>query len=233
MFRHSLFLLALCLVLQGCERRGGADDTKPPQLSHQTNLATEGNKRTATSLQIPRQIETSNAAAQLQSLIDPAKLATLGDRGTNTRVQKITGILWDAKIKGQDPTVVAAEAVELIGWGGTERGRLTVAAMVRNVTILERLGGTTPEDLEEMRHGKTATVRKGPYTGEILSVDHIIPRAITPELDNVIANLELMPLSVNQRKGDKVGQRQVALAKSFNAAGLLSDEGLRRVLAAE
>lgn len=104
---------------------------------------------------------------------------------------------------------MAEKAVERIGWGGTEKGRLTAAAMVRNLTILERLGATTPEDLAEMRRGRTATVRKGPYAGEILSVDHIIPRVVAPELDNVIANLEMMPLRVNRKKGDKVGDRQV------------------------
>ena len=34
------------------------------------------------------------------------------------------------------------------------------------------------------------------YAGDQLSVDHIIPRAVVPELDNVIANLELMPLDL-------------------------------------
>jgi len=45
-----------------------------------------------------------------------------------------------------------------------------------------------------MRRGKAPTVMKGPYKGDQLSVDHIIPHAAVPELDNVIANLELMPL---------------------------------------
>lgn len=103
--------------------------------------------------------------------------------------------------------------------------------MVRNVTILERLGGTTPEDLDDMRHGKTARVRKGPYAGEVISVDHIIPRVIAVELDNVIANLELMPLSVNQAKKDKIGDRQVSLAKALHKAGLLSAAGLQSVMA--
>jgi hypothetical protein len=174
-----------------------------------------------------------DAHALVQPLIDPAKLATLGDRGANTRIQKITAILWEAKLNGQDPTKVAEKAVESIGWGGTEKGRLTSAAMVRNVTILERLGSTTPADLDDMRHGKTATVRKGPYAGEVLSVDHIIPRAVAPELDNVIANLELMPLSVNKKKNDKIGDRQVSLAKAFNDAGLLSDAGFQRVMVAK
>lgn len=180
-----------------------------------------------------RPIAANDQAKLIHPLIDPAKLATLGDRGANTRIQKVTEILWQAKVNGQDPAKVADSAVESIGWGGTEKGRLTSAAMVRNVTILERLGSTTPADLDDMMHGKTATVRNGPYAGEILSVDHIIPRAVAPELDNVIANLELMPLSVNQKKNDKIGDRQVSLAKAFHDAGLLSDAGFQRVMAAK
>jgi hypothetical protein len=82
-----------------------------------------------------------------------------------------------------------------------------------------------------MSRGRTATVRTGPYKGQILSVDHIIPRAVAPELDNVIANLELMPLALNQGKGDKVTSRQVALARKLHAEGMLSAAGLARVLA--
>lgn len=172
-------------------------------------------------------------ATLIRPLIDPTKLVTLGDRGANSRIQKVTALLWDAKVNGQDPAKVADKAVELIGWAGTEKGRLTAAAMVRNVTILERLGGTTPEDLDDMRHGKTAKVRKGPYAGEVLSVDHIIPRSVAPEIDNVIANLELMPLTVNVKKNDKIGDRQVSMAKAFHDAGLLSDTGFQRVMAAK
>ena len=175
----------------------------------------------------------ADVSTLIQPLIDPAKLATLGERGANTRIQKVTAILWQAKVNGQDPAKVADKAVELIGWAGTEKGRLTSAAMVRNITILERLGSTTPEDLEDMRHGRAATVRKGPYIGEVLSVDHIIPRSVAPELDNVIANLELMPLSVNQRKGNKVGDRQVSLAKALRDAGLLQNAGFQSVMAAK
>ena len=78
-------------------------------------------------------------AALIQPLIDPVKLATLGDRGANSRIQKITAILWEAKANGRDPAKVAGEAVGLIGWGGTEKGGITAAAMVRNVTILVAL----------------------------------------------------------------------------------------------
>jgi hypothetical protein len=80
-----------------------------------------------------------------------------------------------------------------------------------------------------MRKGKAPTVRRGPYQGDHLSVDHIIPRAVVPELDNVIANLELMPLRMNESKNDRVGERQVDLARKFNKAGLLSDKRLKAV----
>ena len=170
-------------------------------------------------------------AQLIKPLIDPVKLATLKERGANQRVQKITAILWKAKQDGQDPVKVAEKAVGLIGWGSTPKGELTASAMVRNLTIAERLGATTPQDIDDMSKGKTGDVRNGPYTGQLLSVDHIIPRAVVAELDNVIANLELMPLSLNMSKNDKVTSRQVDLAKKMNAAGLLSESGLRRVLA--
>lgn len=176
-----------------------------------------------------QKIAVRDSAALLHPLIDPVKLATLGDRGANSRVQKATAILWQAKIDGQDPAKVADRAVALIGWAGQEKGRLTAAAMVRNVTIIERLGSTTPEDCEKMRRGRAATVRKGPYAGQLLSVDHIIPRSVVSELDNVIANLELMPLALNQGKNASIGERQVAMAKAFHSAGLLSDAGWTRV----
>lgn len=84
-----------------------------------------------------------------------------------------------------------------------------------------------------MRQGKAPTIKQGPYAGDQLSVDHIIPRKVSPELDNVMANLELMPERMNSGKGARVGSRQVALARMLNKAGMLSAEGLERVEQAE
>jgi hypothetical protein len=171
-------------------------------------------------------------SALVAPLIDPVKLATLGDRGANPRIQKAVAILWAAKQAGTDPAKVAADAVIRIGWSGTEKGTLTADALVRNLKIAEGLGSVTPEDIELMKRGRAPIVRNGRYKGDIVSVDHIIPRAVAPELDNVIANLEFLPLKVNQRKNDDVGARQVDLARKLRAEGLLSEAGLRRVLAA-
>ena len=60
------------------------------------------------------------------------------------------------------------------------------------------------------------------YCGGVAdTVDHIIPLAVEPRLDKVIANLELMPLRMNLAKKDRMGERQYALASRFQRAGLL------------
>jgi hypothetical protein len=120
-----------------------------------------------------------------------------------------------------------------LGLAGVKNGpaaALTKAALLRNLDIAEKLGCLDAEGMAEMRKGKAPTVRRGPYMGDQLSVDHIIPRAVCPELDNVIANLELMPLRMNESKNDKIGDRQRDMAKKFHQAGLLSKEGLEAVL---
>ena len=167
-------------------------------------------------------------AQRISSLVDPAKLATLGARGANPRVEKYVAILAEGKADGVAPKKVAARAVALVGMKGSA-AKLAAEAMVRNLTIAERLGCLDSVGLGEMRRGQAPTVRRGPYRGEKLSVDHIIPRAVVPELDNVIANLELMPLKMNEGKNAKIGARQVDLGRKLHKAGLLSPEGLNAV----
>ena len=110
-----------------------------------------------------------------------------------------------------------------------EAGTLTRQALLRNLDIAIKLGCLDTEDLEQMRRGKASTVWHDPYAGDQLSVDHIIPRAVCPELDNVIANLELMPLRMNESKDDKIGARQIGLACKLHSAGLLSAEGKQKI----
>ena len=50
------------------------------------------------------------------------------------------------------------------------------------------------------------------------------------EMENVIANLELIPLRMNERKGDKIGGREADTALKVHAAGLLRDNGLQALL---
>ncbi|MGO8929773.1 MAG: hypothetical protein ACLQU3_23145 [Limisphaerales bacterium] len=168
-------------------------------------------------------------AINISSLVDPAKLATLGPRGANPRVEKYVALLAEAKAHGVAPKKAATRAVALVAMKG-KAGKLTAEAMVRNLVIAERLGCLDPDGLREMHRGQAPTVRRGPYRGQKLSVDHIIPLAVAPELDKVIANLELMPLKMNEGKNAKIGARQVDLARKLHQAGLLSSEGLKAVI---
>jgi hypothetical protein len=111
-----------------------------------------------------------------------------------------------------------------------DAAKLTKDALLRNLDIAGKLGCLNAAGLAEMKRGKAATVTKGPYKGDQLSVDHIIPRAVVPELDNVIANLELMPLRMNEKKNAAIGDRQRDTAKKFHQAGLLSKKGREAVL---
>jgi len=156
---------------------------------------------------------------RIASLINPAKLARLGERAANPRVQKYVAILEEAQRSGKDPAVVASEAVAIAGLRG-DLARLTAEAMLRNRVIAERLGCLDAAGLEEMRQGRAPTVTKGPYRGDQLSVDHIIPLSVMPEFDKVIANLELMPLRMNVKKNAGMGDRQQDLLKKLRAAGL-------------
>lgn len=167
-------------------------------------------------------------AINISSLVDPAKLATLGARGANAHVDKYVALLAEAKAARVAPKKAAARAVALVGMKG-KAGKLTAEAMVRNLVIAERLGCLDPDGLREMHKGEAPTVHRGPYRGGKLSVDHIIPRAVVPELDTVIANLELMPLRMNEGKNARIGARQVDLARKLHKAGLLSSEGLKAV----
>ena len=78
----------------------------------------------------------------------------------------------------------------------------------------------------KLRKGSAPTITKGPYAGEIVTGDHIIPRSVCLEQDNALYNLEMMPLTLNQKKSAKIGQRQINLVKRWNQDGFISDAGL-------
>jgi hypothetical protein len=168
-------------------------------------------------------------AARLAPLVDPAKLATLGLRGANPRVLKCVYWLETGRKNRADPRKVLDQALSSVKMHGAA-AELTKAALLRNLKIAGQLGCLRKQDLEEMRQGDAPIVRKGPYKGDTISVDHIIPVAVAPELDHVMANLELMPSRMNSSKNDTITSRQKALAKDLNKAGLLSTKGLKAVL---
>lgn len=162
-------------------------------------------------------------------LIDPAKLATLKDRGANYRVKKVVYWLEMAHRDTAQPAKVVDIALNSVGITNPLAAGATKSALLRNHQIAGKLGCLDAGGMNQMRQGKSPTVQRGPTKGQRLSVDHIIPRLIVPELDNVMANLELLPMNLNASKGAKITQRQLALAEQLNKAGLLSTEGLNAV----
>jgi len=168
-------------------------------------------------------------SANISSLIDQAKLATLGKRGADSRIQKCVYWLEEARKAGEKPEKVTEAAVAKAGYK-EEAAKLTKESILRNLDIAGKLGCLDEAGLAKMRRGSAPTATKGPYAGDVVSVDHIIPRALVPELDNVIANLELLPLKLNESKNYKVGDRQKALARKLKDAGMLSDAGWQAVV---
>ena len=103
----------------------------------------------------------------LVNLCDPAKIATISaERGANPRVRKICYWLEMARRDARDPAVEMREVMVAVGWGGTAKGDLTADAMVRNRMIAERLGCLDEAGMADLRGGRAAVVRTGPYTGE-------------------------------------------------------------------
>ena len=167
----------------------------------------------------------------LTPIIDPAKLDTLkGKRAATPRLRKACYWLQMAHISGFDAGEITDQAHAQTGPQEPNRAKAQRESLIRNRVILERLGCIDEAGMIKLRKGNAPTITKGPYAGEIVTGDHIIPRSICPELDNALYNLEMMPLTLNQRKSAKIGQRQIDLAKRWNADGLLSDEGLKAVL---
>ena len=176
--------------------------------------------------------ERNEFAAKLAPLLDPAKLDSLkGKRAATPRLRKVCYWLEMARREGRAPGEVIDQAHALLTPHSAKRLQCQKASLVRNRIILERLGCLDEAGMTKLRKGNAPTITKGPYVGEIVTGDHIIPRSVTPELDNTLYNLEMMPLTLNQKKAAKVTQRQIDLAKRWNKDGLLTDSGLLAVIA--
>jgi len=185
-------------------------------------LAAEVAKAPATAVaKLPSPAEAIEALA---SLTDPAKLATVGERGANPRMHKI--IYWLAVVRQNRGDLAAAldAAFDTFGWKGTPQGEETKLTLIRNFGRAENLGCFNAENLAAMRRGNAPIVRRGEWSGDKINIDHIIPRAKVPQLDNVLANLEYMPSRMNADKSDKIGDREITIARRFVAAGLIAPD---------
>ncbi|MDA7526855.1 hypothetical protein N9010_01915 [bacterium] len=222
---RTLLLFLTLFILTGCKDTPTAS-TPPKESQSQTSATTPHPTKCLTGSQV-----TAEFVNFLAPLIDPAKLDTLkGKRAATPRLRKACYWLQMAHISGFDAGEIIDLAHSVISPHEPKRAKAQRESLIRNRVILERLGCIDEAGMIKLRKGNAPTITKGPYAGEIVTGDHIIPRSICPELDNALYNLEMMPLTLNQRKSAKIGTRQIDLAKRWNADGLLSDEGLKAVL---
>jgi hypothetical protein len=163
----------------------------------------------------------------IANLTDPVKLGALkGERAANPRLQKCVYWLAYAEEQGQKPDDVLDESAKLNKTEGKPYAGFVRWGLLENLKIAKELGLLTPEGMAELRLGKSATITKGQYAGQEAEADHVIPRAVCPELQNQVMNLELLPASLNRAKSDKVTDRAKVFAKELYDAKLLSEEGL-------
>jgi hypothetical protein len=164
----------------------------------------------------------------VRQLSDPARLADLGERGANPRLNKIVYWLDQANHRGMAPKTTIRLALSL-NFTPQPKAALVADSLLRNYGIAEDLGLFTLDNLAHLRRGQTATVTRGPYRGEGVEIDHIVPLSLAPELGNELANLEMLPRSLNRHKSNRVGERQLSHAQRLQQAGLLTTESMARL----
>lgn len=104
---------------------------------------------------------------KLEPLIDPAKLDTLaGKRAATPRLRKACYWLEDGRRKGLEPKDAITQAQALANPQSKARAQAVLDSLVRNRTILERLGCLDEAGMAKLRRGKAPTITRGPYSGE-------------------------------------------------------------------
>lgn len=102
--------------------------------------------------------------------------------------------------------------------------RFTVWSLIE-VSELQGCGCFTDEGLAKLKKGGSPTINKGPHTGDEIALDHVLPRAVVPELAARFYNLEAIPARVSLTKSAKFTEREILLARRWKRDGLLSAEG--------
>ena len=60
-------------------------------------------------------------------------------------------------------------------------------------------------------------------------IDHIIPVSLAPEIGNELANLEMMPSTLNRKKSNRITSRQIAYAEKFYDIGLIEENTISQI----
>ena len=85
-----------------------------------------------------------------------------------------------AEEQGSKPEGVLDEAAKLNKTEGTPYAGFVSWGLLENLKIAKELGLLTPENMAELRRGKSARITKGEHAGEEAEADQTIPRSVCP-----------------------------------------------------
>ena len=164
------------------------------------------------------------ASKATSSLIDPAKLRTLksGSRATNPRLNKLMKQLYDQDRAGVPPKTALDNALKDAGASKKLVEDYHDPAIMResvlsNYNDLKKSGVfDDPANLENLRFGRSPFATKGPFEGERLDVDHVIPVKYAPELEHNFSNLKYTSQGENLKKGRKLTDDTFVLAEKLD-----------------
>lgn len=138
-----------------------------------------------------------------------------------------------ASKEGAEVPTVIDEAQSFAGYADTPRAQADNAAILANWEQLSEWGCYGAEGMEKLRRGGSPTIKNGFLAGEVVALDHVLPVALVPELRSAYFNLQAITAKENQRKEDSVGEREKTFDGRLSQEGLLSADGLDKILAHE
>ena len=169
-------------------------------------------------------------ALKLAPQINPKHLDRLvGKRAATPYLRRACFILESSRLAGAEPKTVIEKAHTLTGPHSENRIKEQQASLLLNLKTLRDLGCLDKNGMAKLKTGNAPTITIGKFKGEIATADHILPRSIVPELRNKLYNLQFMPLTLNQEKGNKITKAESTMGKRWHEAGLLSREGLEDI----
>jgi len=164
------------------------------------------------------------------TLIDPARVATIGEKAAKERARKVLYWMHEANRAGRGSLDdLISEAL------GSAKAQARNPSLRHDPEILRRQLATNYRDadrlglfdsksnLEALKHGRAPVVRKGPHAGQTVDVDHIVPLAHAPDLGNHLGNLRVLPASVNRSRRHTLDQDALAKISEFRQVGLWTD----------
>lgn len=166
----------------------------------------------------------------LAPLLDPEKVATLkGDRPANARLYRILYWLETTRAAGGDAPRIIDEAQAAAGYANSPGAKADKQGILWSRAKLEEYGCFNVEGLEKLKKGGSPVITKGKHAGDNIALDHVLPRAVVPELAARFYNLEAIPSKENLKKSAKISKRELDLARRWRREGLLSEAGLKAI----